>query len=168
MIDVEYIANMAEIISGLAVIIGIGFGVLEYRRHKANLRREAVANLARSFQTPELAAAIRVVLELPGPIDTEQYKSLSRRDKNLLWLMFCSMESIGLLVYRGDLTLSLVDEFFSVPVIEGWKRLFPYVEELRRELDGPQSWEWYQWLAERMAKSHRKSPRVPAHIAHQT
>ncbi len=40
MSDVEYIANMAEIISGLAVIIGIGFGVVEYLRHKANERRE--------------------------------------------------------------------------------------------------------------------------------
>ncbi len=115
MSDVEYIANMAEIISGLAVIIGIGFGVVEYRRHKAKERRETVANLARSFQTQELAAAIRVVLELPGPIDSEQYKTLSRRDKNLLWMMFCSMESIGILVYRGDLTLGLVDEFFSIP-----------------------------------------------------
>jgi hypothetical protein len=168
MSDVEYIANMAEIISGLTVIIGIGFGFVEYRRHKSNERREAVASLARSFQTKEFAAAIRVVLELPGPIDSEQYNSLSRRDKNLLWMLLCSMESIGILVYRGDLTLSLADEFFSVPLVEGWKRLYPYVEELRRELDGPQAWEWYQWLAEQIAESHRHSPRVPAHIAHQT
>jgi hypothetical protein len=168
MSEVEYIANMAEIISGLAVIIGIGFGFVEYRRHKTNERREAVASLARSFQTQELAAAIRVVLELPGPINNEQYKTLSRRDKNLLWMMFCSMESIGILVYRGDLTLSVVDEFFSIPVVEGWRRLCPYAEELRRELNGPQAWEWYQWLAEQIAESHRKSPRIPAHIAHQT
>ena len=125
MSEVEYIANMAEIISGLAVIIGIGFGFVEYRRHKTNERREAVASLARSFQTQELAAAIRVVLELPGPIDNEQYKTLSR---------------VG-------------------------GRLCPYAEELRRELNGPQAWEWYQWLAEQIAKSHRKSPRIPAHIA---
>ena len=88
--DVQYIANMAEIFSALAVIIGIGFGFVEYRRHKSNERRDAVASLARSFQTQELAAAIRVVLELPGPIDGEQYKSLPTRDKNLLWMMFCS------------------------------------------------------------------------------
>ncbi len=75
MSDVEYIANMAEIISGLAVIIGIGFGVVEYLRHKANERRE---------------------------------------------------------------------------------------------LNGPQAWEWYQWLVEQIAESHRQSPRVPAHIAHQS
>ncbi len=107
-------------------------------------------------------------VELPGPIDIEQYKTLSRRDKNLLWMLLCSMESIGLLVYRGDVTLSLVDEFFSIPATEGWKCLFPYVEELRRELNGPQAWEWYQWLAEQITERHRKSSRIPAHIANQT
>ena len=165
--DVGYIANIAEIISGLVVIFGIGFGFVEYRRNKIKEHREAVASLARSFQTQELAAAIRVVLELPGSIDSEQYQTLSRRDKNLIWMMFCSMESIGILVYRGDLTLSAVDEFFSIPVVEGWTRLSPYVNELRLELNGPQAWEWYQWLAEQLAASHRDSPRIPAHIAHQ-
>jgi hypothetical protein len=168
MSDVEYISNMAEIVSGLAVIIGIGFGILEYRRLKANERREALASLARSFQTPELAAAIRVVHELPGPIDSEQYKTLTTHEKDLVWLLFGSMESIGILVHRGDLPLSLVDEFFSIPAVEGWRRLYPYVQELRQELNSPQTWEWYQWLAEQIAESHRKSPRIPAHIAHQT
>ena len=168
MSDVEYLSNMAEIVSGLAVIFGIGFGILEYRRRKANERRESLASLARSFQTPELAAAIRIVLELPGPIDSEQYDTLSTHEKDLVWLLFGSMESIGILVHRGDLPLSLVDEFFSIPVVEGWRRLNPYVQELRQELNSPQTWEWYQWLAEQIAESHRKSPRIPAHIAHQT
>ena len=119
MTDVEYIANFAEIISGLAVIVGIGFGFMEYRRYKQKERREAAASLARSFQTHEFAAAIRCVLELPGPINGQQYKALPRQDRDLIWLLFCSMESIGILVYRGDLTLSMVDEFFSIPAVEG-------------------------------------------------
>jgi hypothetical protein len=165
MADVSYIANIAEIVGGLTVVFGIGFGIVEYRRHKINERRESAANLARSFQTQELAAAIRVVLELPGPIDSEQYNLLSRQDKDLLWMLFGSMESIGLLVNRGDLSLGLVDQFFSVPVVEGWRRLYPYVTELRLELNAPQAWEWYQWLAEQLVESHRASPRVPGHSA---
>jgi hypothetical protein len=168
MMNWDAIGAIGEILGGLAVIAGIGFGFTEYRRHKVKESREALDSLVRSFQTQELAAALRVVLELPGPIDIEQYRVLPERDRDLLWILFTSMESIGYLVHRGDLTLSLVDEFFSIPAVHGWKHLRPYVEEFRQEYDAPQAWEWFQWLSEHIAESHRQSPRIPAHIAHPT
>ena len=164
--DIGYFANVAEIISGITVVFGIGFGFIEFRRHKEKEQREASANLARSFQTEQFASAIRVMFELPGPIDKTQYDALPKEDQNLLWVLFCSMESIGILVHQGDLPLELVDEFFSLPSVLGWQRLRPYVEELREDLQGPQAWEWYQWLSESLQKRHREVPRVPAHIAH--
>lgn len=162
--DIELLANLAEIFGGVAVIVGITFGFLEFRRYKATIQREAAATLARSFQTQEFAAAIRVVLELPQPIGIEEYRALPDGDKNLIWLLFGSIESIGILVSRGDLPIELVDEFFSIPIDEGWRKLAPYVKDLRRQFDSPQTWEWYQWLHERLNEKHQKSPRVPAHI----
>jgi hypothetical protein len=84
-------------------------------------------------------------------------------DKNLIWFLFGSIESIGILVSRGDLTLQLVDEFFSIPILEGWRKLAPYVDDLRKEFDSPQTWEWYQWLHDRLRERHQASPRVAAH-----
>lgn len=162
--NVENLANLAEILGGVAVVFGVSFGYLEFRRYKAALQREARATLARSFQTPEFAAAIRVVLELPQPIDIERYEELPEADKNLIWFLFGSIESIGILVSRGDLTLQLVDEFFSIPILEGWRKLAPYVDDLREEFDSPQTWEWYQWLHDRLRERHQESPRVPAHV----
>jgi hypothetical protein len=164
--NLQFMANLAEIFSGVVVIFGLGFGLLEYRRYKALERREAAASLARSFQTAELAAAIRIVMELPEPFDRAQYLKLSDADKNLIWLLFGSLESIGILVFRGELPLTLVDDFFSLPITEGWRKLAPYTESLRRDVHGPQAWEWYQWLSERMTEHHQQSPRVPAHIKH--
>jgi hypothetical protein len=162
--DIELIANLAEIFGGIAVVFAISFGFLEFRRYKATMQREAAAALARSFQTQELAAAIRVVLELPEPIDIDQYRKLPDAEKNLIWLLLGSIESIGILVSRGDLPIALVDEFFSTPIAEGWLKLAPYVEYLRREFNSPQTWEWCQWLHERLRERHEQSPRVPAHI----
>jgi hypothetical protein len=165
--DLQLLANLAEIFGGLAVILGIGFAILEYRRYKAAEKREAAASLARSFQTTQLAAAIRVLLELPEPFDRSVYENLSDHDKDLIWLLFSSFESIGILVYRGDLSLELVDDFFSIPIVHGWEKLAPFVEDLREEVHGPQSWEWYQWLHDRLVERHRTTPRVPAHVRHQ-
>ena len=162
--DIQLLANLAEIFGGIAVIFGITFGVLEFRRYKAGLRREAAAALARSFQTREFMAAIRVVLELPNAIGIAQYNDLPESHKDLVWLLFGSMESVGILVSRGDLPIELVDEFYSIPVDEGWRKLAPFVEDLRREFDSPQTWEWYQWLHERLLEHHERYPRVPAHV----
>lgn len=60
-----------------------------------------------------------------------------------MWLLFGSMESVGVLVFRGELPIELVDGFYLIPINEGWHKLAPFVEGLRRELDGPQTWEWY-------------------------
>jgi hypothetical protein len=164
--SIELMANLAEIFGGLAVIFGIGFGLVEYRRSKTIERREAAASLARSFQTQEFTAAIRLVMTLPNDFGKPEFEALPNHDKDLIWFLFGSMESIGILVYRGDLQLSLVDEFFSIPITEGWRKLMPYVEELRQEFDSPQTWEWFQWLYEHLVQHHQDSPRVPAHIKH--
>lgn len=162
--NVQFLAGVAEILGGVAVVFAISFGFVEFRRYKATEQKEAAASLARSFQTPELAATLRIVVELPEPISMQQYRDLPDAEKNLIWSLFCSMESIGILVSRSELPIELVDEFFSIPIIEGWRKLAPYVEELRRETDSPQAWEWYQWLHERLAEHHKTLPRVPAHI----
>ena len=162
--DIEFFANLAEIIGGVAVVFGITFGFLEFRRYKATVQREAAATLARSFQTEEFAGAIRVVLELPEPIGMDQYKELPESHKDRIWLLFGSIESIGIMVSQGDLTLEMVDEFFSIPILEGWRKLEPYVRDLRKDFDSPQTWEWYQWLHDRLREQHEKKPRVPAHV----
>jgi hypothetical protein len=162
--NIELIASFADLFGGVAVVFGICFAFLEFRRYKKAIEREAAATLARSFQTEDLAAAIRIVLELPEPIGADQYIELPAAEKNQIWLFFGCIESIGILVSRGDLSLELVDEFFSIPITEGWRKLAPYVDDSRRQLDSPQAWEWYQWLYERLCQRHELSPRRPAHV----
>ncbi len=162
--DIQLMANLAEIFGGIAVIFGITFAFLEFRRYREGVQREAASALARSFQTREFMAAIRVVLELPNPIGIDQYSKLPESHKDLVWLLFGSMESVGILVSRGDLPIELVDEFYSTPADEGWRKLAPFVEDLRQTLDSPQAWEWYQWLHERLLEHHKRYPRVPAHL----
>ena len=162
--NIQFLASISEILGGVAVVFGISFGFVEFRRYKAKERREAASSLARSFQTPELAETLRIMVELPEPIGLQQYRKLPDAEKNLIWLLFCSIESIGILVSRGDLPIELIDEFFSIPIIDGWHKLSPYVEDFRQETDNPQAWEWYQWLHERLAEHHKTLPRIPAHI----
>jgi hypothetical protein len=75
-------------------------------------------------------------------------------------------ESLGVLVFRREVTLDLVDDFFSGPILLSWQKLRVAAQEERRALDRETGLEWFQWLAERMMEREKLSPPVPAYIAH--
>jgi hypothetical protein len=55
--------------------------------------------------------------------------------------------------------------FFSGPVVLTWRKLEPYLQEIRKERKRETLFEWYQWLAERLMERESKGAPVPAHIA---
>jgi hypothetical protein len=72
------------------------------------------------------------------------------------------------MVFRREVTLDLVDDFFSGPILLSWQKLKVYSEECRRTLNRETFNEWFHWLAERMMEREKLSPPVPAYIAHRT
>ena len=69
-------------------------------------------------------------------------------------------------IFRREVTLDLVDDFFSGPISISWRKLSRYVFEQRAVLDRETAFEWFQWLAERMIEREKQTPPTPAHIAH--
>jgi hypothetical protein len=70
------------------------------------------------------------------------------------------------LVFRREISLDLVDDFFSGPITISWRKLRGYFlterEEQHRETIG----EWFEWLSDRLADQESLEPPAPAQIAH--
>ena len=65
------------------------------------------------------------------------------------WMVFvlASVEGLGALVHKGELSLRLVEDFFSGIIVVTWLKLSRFVEEEQSSL-GRETWaEWVQWLA---------------------
>jgi hypothetical protein len=75
-------------------------------------------------------------------------------------------ETIGVLVFKKELSLDLVDDFFGDPVVLNWQKLERYPQGIRDERQRQILFEWRQWLAERMMKREKSGPSVPANILH--
>jgi hypothetical protein len=75
-------------------------------------------------------------------------------------------ESLGILMFRQEVTLDLLDDFYSGPIVLFWRKLRRYVEELRRIGGRETYFEWFQWLAERLADQETQLEPIPAHIEH--
>ena len=93
-------------------------------------------------------------------------KLLGTEGEDLLVHLAATWETIGVLLFHGELTLDIIDDFFSGPILISWRKLLPYTTDQRQRYQRDTWWEWFQWLAERMTERESKTRAVPAYIAH--
>ena len=123
--------------------------------------------LVRSFQSPTFSKALRRVVELPDNASAEEIrKILGSEGEDLLVHLTATWETIGVLLFHGEFTIEVIDDFFSGPILISWRKLLPYTIDLRQRYHRETWSEWFQWLAERMMERESKSPPVPAYIGH--
>jgi superfamily I DNA/RNA helicase len=161
------LSTLANLINAFAVTAGVIFAATQIRYYRQRRRRDAMVELVRSFQNPSFTSAFRRVLSLPDDATTEQIREkLGPDGEETVYLVTLTWESLGVMLFRGEVTIDLIDDFFSGPILISWRKLNVFVEEDRRALDRETVSEWFQWLAERMIEREKRTPAVPAHIAH--
>ena len=161
------LSTIANLINALAVTAGVIFAAVQIRDYRRQQHRDSMSALVRSFQTPSFAHSLRRVSSLPDNVAREQIPRLLGPDgEDYVYALLTSWEALGILLHRKEITIDLVDDFFSGPIIVSWRKLSRYVEAMRAEAKRDTYFEWVQWLAERMMERESKTPPVPAHIAH--
>jgi superfamily I DNA/RNA helicase len=161
------LSTLANLINAFAVSAGVIFAATQIRYYRQRRRRDAMVELVRSFQNPSFTSAFRRVLSLPDDATTEQIREkLGPEGEEIVYLVTLTWESLGVMLFRGEVTIDLIDDFFSGPILISWRKLNVFVEEDRRALDRNTVSEWFQWLAERMIEREKSTRPVPAHIAH--
>jgi hypothetical protein len=161
------LSTFANVVNAIAVTAGVIFAAAQIRYYRQRRRRDAMLELVRSFQSPAFTSALRRVLSLPDNADAQKVREVLGPDgEDAVYLVSLTWESLGVLVFRRELELDLVDDFFSGPILLSWQKLKVYSEEWRRTLNRETGSEWFHWLAERMMEREKVTPPVPAYIAH--
>jgi hypothetical protein len=160
-------STLANLINAFAVTAGVIFAAVQIRQYGRRRQRDAMIELVRSFQNPSFASAFRRVISLPDNATNAQVSELLGPDgEDVVHVIGLTWESLGVLVFRREVTLDLVDDFFSGPIEISWRKLSRYVSEQRVVLRRDTAFEWFQWLAERMIERESKAPPIPAHVAY--
>ena len=158
--------DAANLISTLAVIAGVFFAVIQLRQHGRARDREAALALVQSFQTPEFSRALRVLFALPEDMDLATMEALPAAEQESIYMIVTTFESLGAIVHRGEIGIELVEDFFSGPIVLGWRNLGRAISELRRRTGRDTLSEWFQWLAERVSEREDLRPPKPAYLAY--
>jgi len=155
-----------QVVETIAVVIGVVFAILQIRQYTRNKRREAAIELLHSFQTPSFAKALNLVYNLPDSLSKEQVEEKLGDDFHLVYALMTTWESLGILVYLGEIDLDMIDDFFSGPITISWRKLEGHIKGERSLLGRDTIEEWFQWLTERLLERESKVPPLPAYIAH--
>jgi hypothetical protein len=161
------ISTAANLVNAIAVTAGVIFAAVQITQYRQRRHRDAMLELVRSFQSPAFTSALRQVLSLPDGANAEKIREVLGPDgEDAVYLVSLTWESLGILLFRREVTLELIDDFFSGPILLSWQKLKVYSEEWRNAQKRETGSEWFHWLAERMMEREKFMPPVPAYIAH--
>ena len=153
--DLTTIANLARIIGSIAVISGITFGIIQIRQYQQQRRDIAAVQLVNSFQNPDFNKSLRRIWSLPDDTSAKEIRELGDDWEEAAFQVGMTLETMGVLVYRRIVPLSILDELMGDAILILWKKLLPWIEHLRTEQQRDSAYEWFQWLADRLAEIDR-------------
>ena len=112
------ISTAANLINAIAVTAGVIFAAVQITQYRQRRHRDAMLELVRSFQSPAFTSALRQVLSLPDGANAEKIREVLGPDgEDAVYLVSLTWESLGILLFRREVTLDLIDDFFSGPTM---------------------------------------------------
>jgi hypothetical protein len=162
-------SNLPVILQSIATatfVAGAVFTALQIRHYRMARERELALELLRFLQTPDFVKGLRLMYDLEPGLSRDQIESRLGANMHLVYIVMTTWESLGVLVFRRQLSLDLVDDFISGSLVLSWRNLERYVVEERAARGRETLLEWFQWLAERMLERESATPVVPAYRGH--
>ena len=159
--DLDILIGLAET---LAIVSGLLFAFMQIRVSRKQRSRESALQLLHSFQTPEFHQAVSILVDLPEGLSKEEIEARLGEYMTCLLVLFGTFESLGILIYRQEIDIRLVEDFFSGVIILTGNKLKNYFEEVRDLSKRPTYYEWTQWMYEQVKKRESTSPAIPAYI----
>ncbi len=150
--DLDTLANLAEIIGAALVIGGIWFAYVQLQHLRRQRHDMAAIELARSFENPEFTRAMRLVLSFPDGITAAQLREMDPQYEDAAMLVSLTLESVGIMVHRRITSLEMVWELMGGVVLTAWDKLGVWAGEHRETQEAAKFNEWVEWLCDQMRK----------------
>ena len=158
------VPTILNLISTTVVVVGAVLALLQLRHFAKERSRESALQMLHSFQTPEFLTAVNLVFELPEGFSKKEIEDRLGDKITCVLVMMGTFESLGILVFRRDMDIRLIEDFFSGVIILAGRKLKGYLSEMRETSGRPTYYEWFQWLYEQFEKREAKAPVIPSFV----
>lgn len=159
-------SSLLSLVSTLAIVAAGIFAGMQVRQFNRQRARDSALQLSHSFQTPEFVNAVNIVFNLPEGLSKTELENRVGDELTAILVMFGTFESLGILVYRREIDISLVEDFCGGAIVLAGRRFKRYLAEMQESSGRTTYYEWFQWLYERFEERESLKPAVPAFVAH--
>jgi len=157
----EMITTIANIALALSVVVAVIFGIAQIQTAKKDRRISLTMGTLQQFQTREFAEILLFMTTTKLPASYEEWKKHSNADRATFIQVSQQLESLGLLVAEGLISIDLIDKTLGSFVSGTWAKSKSYILDMREQMEDPFLAEYFQWLAERIEERMTSNPRLP-------
>ena len=148
--NLQTLANIAEIFGAVLVLTGVFFGLMEVRHYRQQRQETASMEIMRAFQSVDFTKALRMVMDYEQECRQCGEETIPQELQDAAMLVSTTNEAVGLMVYKRIVPFRLVQQLMGGTMQASWQVLRPHTEWLRNKLRRPSVHEWFQWVAERL------------------
>ena len=159
------ISLIADSVTAIAVVFGIGFALVQLRQANRQRRDYAAVDIVRTVQTPVVRQAVRRVLSLPENAAPEMVNS-DQDMLNAALAVDSACEMWGCMVFEGVVDHKMLDRMVGGWVRGSWTRLRLWVDAERVTTGNGNIAEWWQWLYELLESDPDEGKLQGAHVAY--
>ena len=135
--NLQTLANIAEIFGALLVVTGVFFGLIEVRHYRQQRQEAASMEIMRAFQSHEFTKALRLVMSYEQECQRCSEESIPIELQDAAMLVSTTMEAIGLMVFQRIVTFRLVQHLMGGTIQASWRVLRPHTQWMREKLRRP-------------------------------
>ncbi len=158
--------TLLNLVQTAAIVTGIIFGLRELGELRKSRELDATLKLVDVIESESTGIGAGQLMMLPANLSEKELERRLGSDGSYLMSLASTYETLGILVYRREVSLDLVDEMFGGVVVTAWERLGPFIARYRQRTGNPETFEWFQWLAERLQEHRKKPGTAPAYELH--
>jgi len=147
------------IIASASVIAGVLYYVFQVRNLVKSRQMDIIMRLYMTWGSEEMKRAFSKVVALkPQDYETfsREHGSIASPNRSPIWTDIDKvgwfMNGLGFMVHRRFVSIDLIEELFGYGVVFQWKTLGPLVLGWRAELNLPESFGWFEYLAKELEK----------------
>lgn len=159
MAALDLLSVAANVLTAVAVVAGLIFGIVQIRQSQTRAREAAAIETVHSYQDFQFVHAFTRVKNMPPDPDWGALRHKEPEIENAALTLVMVFEGLGVLVHQRVVPIETVEQLMGGMVRTSWERLRSYAALRRKESGTGKPLEWTQWLAERMAERAQARPR---------
>ena len=161
MVDVY---EISAIVAAVGVLVGVAYYILDMRNQARTRQTDMVLRLYSTFSSEEFQITLAQIDNLKFQNTDDFLQKYGSKVNAEVWGKWQSVaaffEQVGVLLHRKLINISLVDDLLTTDVKQQWERMAPVILDIRKRLDSPQIWEWFEYLYNEMKKREQKRQQV--------